>query len=447
MNKLWAKDTKLSSVIESFTVGSDREVDLYLAKWDVVGSIAHVKMLHEAKLINKSECETLVRELGFIMNLIEAGVFKIEEGVEDIHSQVELMLTNRVGTVGRKIHTGRSRNDQVLLDLRLFMRSEIETVVLKIEQLFSSLISQSKKYKSVDLPGYTHLQIAMPSSFGLWFASFAESLADDLLLLKTAFELVNKNPLGSAAGFGSSFPIDRELTTKLLGFDDLNYNVVYAQWSRLKTETAVVSALSSVATTLNRFANDGCLFMSGNFNFISLPDELTTGSSIMPHKKNPDVFEILRGKCNEIGVHLMRLMHLPNNLTSGYFRDYQLLKKPLIESFELINECLTVSDYVVNELKVNNDILSDERYKYINCVDTINDLVQEGYAFRDAYLEVSKSIQNKEFHSDVKIKHTLQGSKDNLCNDKIQLRFIKIISSFQFDKINHALNNLIEGNL
>lgn len=447
MEKLWAKKAKLNSLIEEFTIGEDKETDLHLAKWDVLGSIAHVKMLHQVELIEDYECELILNELSHLLILIKTNQFKIEDGVEDVHSQVEHLLVKKLGAIGKKIHTGRSRNDQVLLDIRLYMRNELEKIIKHIQSLFNAFISKSNQYKDAEMPGYTHLQMAMPSSFGLWFGAFAESLLDDLHQMKSAFGLVNKNPLGSAAGYGSSFPVCRETTTKLLGFDDLNYNVIYAQWSRLKVETAVMSALSSVATTISRFAGDACLFMCGNFGFIELPDEYITGSSIMPHKKNPDAFEILRGKMNDIKVHLFRLISNTNNLNTGYFREYQLLKKPLIDSFEEMKECLKISKILVDEIIIKENIMDNEIYHQIYSVDEIDVEVRNGAPFREAYHIVSEKLKNKEALKPNKIKHSLLGSKDNLCNDRIESNFNKILGRFPFEKIKTAYKDLMAYSL
>lgn len=443
MNKLWTKEANLNALVEAFTIGDDQETDLYLAKWDVIGSIAHVKMLQKVNLLNYSECEILCKELSQLLDLIASKQFCIKDGIEDVHSQVESYLVDKIGNIGKKIHTGRSRNDQVLLDLRLYMRDDLELVVKLMERLFNSYLSMSNKHKGVKLPGYTHMQIAMPSSFGLWFAAFAESLADDLILLKSGFDLVNKNPFGSAAGYGSSFPICRDATTKFLGFNDLNYNVVYAQWSRLKVETAIMNALSALASTISRFANDACLFMCANYGFISLPDEYTTGSSIMPHKKNPDVFEILRAKANDVKVHLFRLMSTPSNLTTGYFRDYQVLKKPLIDSFQLIKECLEISVLMVNKIQVNNKIMENEIYHQIYSVDEIDVEVRNGTSFRDAYNLVSERVKNNQLKPSNEVLHTLKGSKDNLCNDAISRNFYKIYHEFPFESIRKSYDELL----
>ncbi len=443
--KLWDKGTSVNEWIERFTVGRDREMDLYLAEFDVLGTIAHITMLETIGLIGKDELPVLRKELIEIYNQAKAGKFIIEDGIEDVHSQVELMLTRKLGDMGKKVHSGRSRNDQVLLDCKLFIRSEIQKTVKSVKTLFDNLIEQSEKYKSILIPGYTHLQVAMPSSFGLWFGAYAESLADDLLLLQTAYKIANQNPLGSAAGYGSSFPLNRTLTTQLLGFDDLSYNVVYAQMGRGKTEKITTFALSSVAATLARFAMDVCLYMSQNFAFLSLPDEFTTGSSIMPHKKNPDVFELIRAKCNKIQSLPNDITLMLTNLPSGYFRDLQLLKEILFPTFAELCDCIDIAAFMLDKLKINTNILDDERYKYLFSVDELNKLVLQGVPFRDAYKIVGKNIAEGKFNPDKKVAHTHEGSIGNLCNDKIQSKFKNNLNGFNFETIEQSVKKLIVG--
>jgi argininosuccinate lyase len=440
--KLWDKGTSVNNWIEKFTVGRDREMDLYLAEFDVLGTIAHTSMLETIGLIEKSELPVLKKELVAIYNDIKAGNFSIEDDVEDVHSQVELMLTRKLGDMGKKVHSGRSRNDQVLVDCKLFMRNEIQKTVESVKELFDALIEQSEKNKDILIPGYTHLQVAMPSSFGLWFGAYAESLTDDMLLLQTAFKVANQNPLGSAAGYGSSFPLNRALTTKLLGFDDLSYNVVYAQMGRGKTEKITAFALSSVAATLSRMAMDVCLYMSQNFGFISLPDEYTTGSSIMPHKKNPDVFELIRAKCNKVQSLPNEITLMLANLPSGYFRDMQILKEVIFPAFAELRDCIDIAAFMMDKLIINKNILSDDRYKYLFSVEVVNKLVLDGTPFRDAYKIVGKDINEGKFKPEKVLLHTHEGSIGNLCNDKITLKMNKAIAGFQFEGIENALKQL-----
>lgn len=440
--KLWQKDKTALAAVEKFTVGNDRELDLQLAPFDVLGSIAHVTMLASVGLLNDSERELLVKELQNIYQGIDKD-FKLDEGVEDIHSQIELMLTKKLGDVGKKIHSARSRNDQVLVDLKLFLRSEIEKLVDKSKELFDLLIQQSEKHKDDLLPGYTHLQLAMPSSFGLWFGAYAESLVDDLTTLQAAFEVVNKNPLGSAAGYGSSFPINRTLTTELLGFDDLNYNVVYAQMGRGKTERIVASAMANIAATLSKLSMDACLFLNQNFGFISFPDELTTGSSIMPHKKNPDVFELIRSHCNRIQALPNEIMLMTTNLPSGYHRDLQLLKEHLFPAFKDLGDCIGMAALMLSNIAVNKDLLKDEKYKYLFSVEEVNKLVLQGMPFRDAYKKVGLDIEQNNFSYSPAVNHTHEGSMGNLCNDKIVENMEKVIERFRFENINSSLKKLI----
>ena len=441
--KLWEKGTKINALIESFTVGKDLEMDLFLAEFDVVGSLAHIQMLEKIGLITSAEFTILSKELKNIYREIIDGSFSIEEGIEDIHSQIELLLTKRLGEVGKKIHSGRSRNDQVLLDLKLFTRDAIKSVTENTSTLFKVLISQSNRYKEILMPGYTHLQIAMPSSFGLWFSAYAESLADDLLLLQASYRIANQNPLGSAAGYGSSFPLNRQMTTDLLGFETLNFNVVYAQMGRGKMEKTVLFALASIASTISRMAWDVCLFMSQNFNFVSLPDELTTGSSIMPHKKNPDVFELLRAHCNKIQSLPAQMLTVTNNLPSGYFRDMQLTKELFIPAFQELNECITIATFAIENIRVNENILSDDKYQYLYSVEEVNRLVSAGTPFRDAYREVGASIENEQFNPSKKIHHTHEGSIGNLCLDKIELKMKEVIADFNFEKAASAITSLL----
>ncbi len=441
--KLWEKNIQVNQKIEQFTVGRDREMDVYLAKYDVLGSMAHIRMLQSVGLLEKEELESLLAELKEIYHTADKNEFIIEDGVEDVHSQVELMLTKKLGDIGKKIHSGRSRNDQVLVDLKLFTRAEIEKTVEAVSGLFEVLISQSNKYKDVLLPGYTHLQIAMPSSFGLWFGAYAESLADDLQLLLSAWKITNRNPLGSAAGYGSSFPLNRGMTTDLLGFDTMNYNVVYAQMGRGKMERVVSSALASVAATVSKLAFDACMFSSQNFGFIRLPDEFTTGSSIMPHKKNPDVFELTRAKCNKIQALPQEILLITNNLPSGYFRDYQIIKELFIPAFEELWQCLEMTTLMMENLTVNEDILSDKKYDLIFSVEEVNKLTLSGVPFRDAYKKVGLEIEAGNFIPEKSVTHTHQGSIGNLMNDEIQQYKENILKEFTFEKVHVAEEKLI----
>ena len=444
MAKLWEKNTQVDAKIEAFTVGRDREMDIYLAKYDVLGSMAHITMLESVGLITSEELEVLLSELKVIYQLITDSKFVIEAGVEDVHSQVEIMLTAKLGDVGKKIHSGRSRNDQVLVDLKLFARAEIEKTVEFVGQLFDVLIDQSTRYTAILLPGYTHLQIAMPSSFGLWFGAYAESLADDLQLLLSAWKITNRNPLGSAAGYGSSFPLNRQMTTDLLGFDTMNYNVVYAQMGRGKMERTVANALASVAATVAKLAFDACLFTSQNFGFIKLPDEFTTGSSIMPHKKNPDVFELTRAKCNKVQSLPQQIMMITNNLPSGYFRDLQIIKEIFVPAFSELNDCLEMTKMMMSEVKVNTEILADSRYDSIFSVEEVNRLTLEGLPFRDAYKKVGMDIESGNFKPDKTVNHTHEGSIGNLCNKEIVEYKNEIYSQFTFAKVHKAIGKLID---
>ncbi len=442
--KLWDKGNATNAEIERFTVGRDREMDIYLAKHDVIGSMAHITMLESIGLIEKDELPVLLAELRNIYTLAEKGLFVIEEGVEDVHSQVELMLTRKLGDVGKKIHSGRSRNDQVLLDMKLFTREQIQLISEDISYLFSALITQSERYKKILLPGYTHLQIAMPSSFGLWFGAYAESIADDMELLLAAWRITNRNPLGSAAGYGSSFPLNRRMTTELLGFDSMDYNVIYAQMGRGKMERNVAFALASIAATVSKLAFDACMFTSQNFNFIKLPDECTTGSSIMPHKKNPDVFELIRAKCNKIQSLPQQIMMIINNLPSGYFRDLQILKEVFIPVFQELRECLQMTTYIVSEIKVNEHILDDAKYDLIFSVEEVNRLVLNGMPFRDAYKKVGLDIENENFTPDKNVQHIHEGSLGNLCNDEISLLMQNTTAQFSFKQVENAIGNLLK---
>ena len=433
--KLWEKSVQVNEKIDRFTVGRDRELDLYLAKHDVLGSMAHITMLESIGLLTAGELEVLLEELRNIYASAEAGDFVIEDGIEDVHSQVELMLTRKLGDVGKKIHSGRSRNDQVLVDLKLFTREQLKQVVEEVEELFQVLIAQSNRYKDVLMPGYTHLQIAMPSSFGLWFGAYAESLVDDMMFLQSAYKMCNRNPLGSAAGYGSSFPLDREMTTRLLGFDSMNYNVVYAQMGRGKMERNVAFALASVAGTLSKLAFDACMFSSQNFGFVKLPDECTTGSSIMPHKKNPDVFELTRAKCNKIQALPQQIMMIMNNLPSGYFRDLQIIKEVFVPAFEELKDCLQMATYIMDKLKVNEHILEDDKYLYIFSVEEVNSLALQGMPFRDAYKKVGLDIEAGNFTHDKQVHHTHAGSIGNLCNDRIVELMNQLLGGFNFEKV------------
>ena len=441
--KLWQKNTDTSKVVEEFTVGNDREFDLQLAPFDVLGSIAHAKMLAEVGLISKDEVGQLIKELQNIYFAIQNSEFKIQNNVEDIHSQIEFLLTEKLGDVGKKIHTARSRNDQVLVDIKLFLRNEIEELVKIIQPFFDLLQSQSEKYKDHLLPGYTHLQLAMPSSFGLWFGAYAESLVDDVLTLKAAYNVVNKNPLGSAAGYGSSFPVNRTLTTKLLGFDDLNYNSIYAQMTRGKTERIVAQALTNVADTLAKLSMDACLYLNQNFGFISFPTELTTGSSIMPHKKNPDVFELIRSHCNRIKALPNEIIMMTTNLPSGYHRDLQLLKEHLFPAFNILKECIEMAGLMLSNIEIKKDILADEKYKFLFSVEEVNKLVSGGMPFRDAYKKVGLDIEAGKFSYTPNVNHTHEGSIGNLCLEEIKKMMEKITESFPFKEVDESVKRLL----
>jgi argininosuccinate lyase len=440
---LWQKNTASLKEVETFTVGKDREMDMYLASFDVLGSLAHIQMLESVGLLTHDEWKQLQGELKNIYQHIEQGGFKLQDNVEDIHSQVELLLTQKLGDTGKKIHSARSRNDQVLVDIKLFLRKEIEELVSSIQSFFELLQIQSEKYKDYGVPGYTHLQLAMPSSFGLWFGAYAESLADDTITLKSAYDIVNKNPLGSAAGYGSSFPINRTLTTKLLGFDDLNYNVVYAQMGRGKAERIVAQALANVADTLARLSMDACIYLNQNFGFIRFPDELTTGSSIMPHKKNPDVFELIRSHCNRIKALPNEIMLMTTNLPSGYHRDLQLLKEHLFPAFSTLKDCLKMAGLMLSNMEIRKDILADEKYKYLFSVEEVNKLVSQGMPFRDAYKKVGNDIEAGHFTYDTHIHHTHEGSIGNLCTAEIKKQMEKVVNSFPFVSVHVAIENLL----
>ena len=443
MNKLWEKDFEVNKEIERFTVGRDREMDLMLAKYDVMGSMAHITMLESIGLIGKDELPVLLGELKNIYEICQRGEFIIEEDVEDVHSQVEMMLTRKLGDMGKKIHSGRSRNDQVLLDLKLFTRNRLKELVKKVRILFDQLIEKSNLYKDVLMPGYTHLQVAMPSSFGLWFGAYAESLTDDMMMLNAAYRITNRNPLGSAAGYGSSFPLNRTMTTQLLGFDTMNYNVVYAQMGRGKMERNVSAAMTSVAATLSKMAFDACLFNSQNFGFVKLPKECTTGSSIMPHKKNPDVFELIRAKCNKLQALPQQIMMITNNLPVGYFRDMQIMKEVFMPAFDELNDCIDMAAYIINKMEVNRHILDDSKYDPMFSVEEVNRLAASGMPFRDAYKKVGMDIEKGQFIANKDIHHTHEGSIGNLMNDKITALMDKCMAEFHFEKVEEAEKALL----
>lgn len=441
--KLWEKSVQVTDEIDRFTVGHDRELDLYLAPYDVLGSMAHVTMLHSIGLIVDNELQPLLSELKKIYNLAREGKFVIEDGIEDVHSQVELMLTRALGDMGKKIHSGRSRNDQVLVDLKLFTREKLREVAEAVRQLFTELQKQSERYKSVLMPGYTHLQVAMPSSFGLWLGAYAESLTDDMLFLEAAYRLTNRNPLGSAAGYGSSFPLNRQMTTDLLGFDSMDYNVVYAQMGRGKMERNVAYALASVAGTVAKLAFDACMFNSQNFAFIKLPDECTTGSSIMPHKKNPDVFELIRARMNRLQALPQEMILIMNNLPCGYFRDLQELKEAFLPAFDRLIDCLHMTTYIIERIKVNEHILDDTRYDAMFSVEEVNRLAASGTPFRDAYKKVGLEIEAGQFTPNKDIHHTHEGSIGNLCTERVAALMDSIWQKFQFEKVDAAVDALL----
>ena len=442
-NKLWEKNFEVNAEIERFTVGRDREMDLYLAKYDVLGSMAHITMLESIGLIGSDELPLLLAELKNIYHVCERGEFVIEDGVEDVHSQVELMLTRKLGDMGKKIHSGRSRNDQVLVDLKLFIRHELMEVADGVKVLFDELIRKSEQYKQVLMPGYTHLQVAMPSSFGLWFGAYAESLCDDMLFLQAAYKMTNRNPLGSAAGYGSSFPLNRQMTTDLLGFDTMDYNVVYAQMGRGKTERNVGFAIATIAGTLAKLAFDACLFNSQNFSFIRLPKECTTGSSIMPHKKNPDVFELIRAKSNKLQALPQQVTLIMNNLPVGYFRDLQIIKEVFLPAFDELKDCLQMTAYIVRKIEVRDDILDNPMYDPMFSVEEVNRLAAEGMPFRDAYKKVGLDIEAGNFRPDKNIHHTHEGSIGNLCNDRIAELMQHIFADFGFERVQEAERKLL----
>ena len=442
--KIWQKNIDVDSFVESFTVGKDREMDMHLASADVLGSLAHTRMLNSIGLMTDEDLYAIQQELKHIYKEIQEGKFIIEDSVEDVHSQVEMLLTKRVGDAGKKIHSGRSRNDQVLVDLKLYFRSEIYNIFKNTEILFNELIKLSEQYKDVLMPGYTHLQIAMPSSFGLWFGAYAESLVDDLHLLKAAWSVCNKNPLGSAAGYGSSFPLNRTLTTNLLGFEDLNYNVVYAQMGRGKTERILAQAMSSIAATLAKFAMDVTLFINQNFGFISFPAHLTTGSSIMPHKKNPDVFELIRSRCNKIQALPTEIAMMTTNLPLGYHRDLQLLKENLFPAFQSLNDCLEIASFMLKNIEIKDNILEDPKYDYLFSVEVVNNEVLQGIPFREAYKNIGLAIEEGTFKPLKEVNHTHEGSIGNLCNDQIQRMFNEAKNNFGFEKVENALTDLLK---
>ena len=441
--KLWEKNFEINKEIERFTVGRDREMDMYLAKYDVLGSMAHITMLESIGLLEKDELVQLLAELKNIYLACENGDFVIEDDVEDVHSQVEMLLTRKLGDMGKKIHSGRSRNDQVLVDLKLFTRHQLKDIADEVKSLFDELIGKSEQYKNVLMPGYTHLQVAMPSSFGLWFGAYAESLADDLLFLQAAYRMTNRNPLGSAAGYGSSFPLNRTMTTQLLGFDSMDYNVVYAQMGRGKMERNVAFAIATIAGTLAKMAFDACMFNSQNFSFVKLPKECTTGSSIMPHKKNPDVFELIRAKSNKLQSLPQQVMLIMNNLPVGYFRDLQIIKEVFLPAFDELKDCLQMAAYIINKIEVNEHILDNPMYDPMFSVEEVNRLAANGMPFRDAYKKVGLDIEAGNFVPDKNIRHTHEGSIGNLMNAEIQQLFNSILSDFHFERMEEAEQALL----
>lgn len=440
---IWAKDVTANQKVSTFTIGRDKEFDILLAKADVLGNLAHTKMLESIGLLTKEELNAVSTELKNIYSTILSGSFEIEEGVEDIHSQVELLLTRKLGDVGKKIHSGRSRNDQILLDLKLFIREQIKETVEEVEKLFNLLQKLSEEHKDILMPGYTHLQVAMPSSFGLWFGCYAESLSDDLQLVLAAYKITNQNPLGSAAGYGSSFPLNRTMTTELLGFDSLNYNVMYAQMGRGKVEKTVSYALAGIASTLSKMSMEMCLFMNQNFGFVSFPEELTTGSSIMPHKKNPDVFELIRAKCNKLQALPLEISLITTNLPFGYNRDLQIIKEHFIPAFYELQSCMDLMQLMFSNITISKTILENPMYDYLFSVDVVNRLTQEGMAFRDAYKKVGMDIKNGTFNPEKTAKHSHEGSIGNLCTDKIQEKFMKIVNEFNFNQVESQIQNLL----
>ncbi|MFZ6665330.1 argininosuccinate lyase [Peijinzhouia sedimentorum] len=445
LQKIWQKENDNDSRVDRFTVGQDRELDLLMAQYDVLGSMAHIIMLESVGLLEKEELEILLVGLRQILTEIEAGGFSIEDGVEDVHSQVEGLLTQRLGDVGKKIHSGRSRNDQVLVDLKLYFRSEIQEIVAQVEDLFNLLVSLSEQHKDKLLPGYTHLQLAMPSSFGLWFGAYAESLIDDLEVMQAAWRVSNKNPLGSAAGYGSSFPLNRQMTTDLLGFESLNYNVVYAQMGRGKTERILAQAMASIAQTVGKMAMDITLYLNQHFSFISFPDHLTTGSSIMPHKKNPDVFELIRARCNQLSALPNDIGLVTNNLPSGYHRDLQQIKEMVFPAIQSLKDCIQMSTYMLKHIEVKDNLLVDDKFKYLFSVEEVNRLVLAGVPFREAYVQVGLAIEKGEYNPSRNVKHSHEGSIGNLCSAEIRNAFDQVKANFGFEKVNAALNALAKG--
>lgn len=442
--KIWQKNIDVDSFVESFTVGNDREMDLQLAAADVLGSLAHTRMLNSIDLMTDADLDVVQKELKNIYKDIQAGNFQIESSVEDVHSQVEMLLTQRIGEAGKKIHSGRSRNDQVLVDLKLYFRSEIQQIIQHTEAFFNILVQLSERYKHILIPGYTHLQIAMPSSFGLWFGAYAESLVDDLEMMRAAWKVCNKNPLGSAAGYGSSFPLNRTMTTHLLGFEDLNYNVVYAQMGRGKTERILAQGMSAIAATLAKFAMDVCLYINQNFGFISFPAHLTTGSSIMPHKKNPDVFELIRSRCNKIQALPNEIALMTTNLPSGYHRDLQLLKENLFPAFTSLKDCLEIATFMLENISVKENVLDDPKYDYLFSVEVVNNEVLKGVPFREAYRTIGIDIEAGRFKPSKEVNHTHEGSIGNLCNDQIQRMFQQVKATFEFEKVEQAIDELLK---
>ncbi len=442
--KIWQKNIDVDSFVESFTVGNDREMDLQLAAADVLGSLAHTRMLNSIDLMTDADLDVVQKELKNIYKDIQAGNFQIESSVEDVHSQVEMLLTQRIGEAGKKIHSGRSRNDQVLVDLKLYFRSEIQQIIQHTEAFFNILVQLSERYKHILIPGYTHLQIAMPSSFGLWFGAYAESLVDDLEMMRAAWKVCNKNPLGSAAGYGSSFPLNRTMTTQLLGFEDLNYNVVYAQMGRGKTERILAQGMSAIAATLAKFAMDVCLYINQNFGFISFPAHLTTGSSIMPHKKNPDVFELIRSRCNKIQALPNEIALMTTNLPSGYHRDLQLLKENLFPAFTSLKDCLEIATFMLENISVKENVLDDPKYDYLFSVEVVNNEVLKGVPFREAYRTIGIDIEAGRFKPSKEVNHTHEGSIGNLCNDQIQRMIQQVKATFEFEKVEQAIDELLK---
>ena len=443
--KLWDKGVSVDKKIEAFTVGKDREMDLYLAPFDILGTMAHITMLESVGLLPKEDLKPLLTELKSLYKTAMAGEFVIEEGVEDVHSQVEMILTAKLGELGKKVHSGRSRNDQVLLDIKLFIRYKLQEIIEEVNKLFSTLQSQSERYKGVLIPGYTHLQVAMPSSFGLWFGAYAESLIDDVYQLQAAYKTVNQNPLGAAAGYGSSFPLNRQMTTDLLGFDSMNYNVVFAQMGRGKSERSVAYALSSVAYKLGKFSMDACLYMSQNFSFISLPNELTTGSSIMPHKKNPDVFELIRARCNKIQGVVGQIGSITTNLPSGYFRDMQIIKEVILPAFDELLSCIELTNYSVERIIVKENVIENDMYNYAFSVEDVNNLVLSGVPFRDAYKQVGLEIEAGTYKPTKTVNHTHEGTIGNLCTSQIKDKMVSAISEFNFETVDSAIENLLKS--